>query len=224
MSAQSKFIVAIDAGHTQKYSGAISTSGKSEYSYNIKMSKILLDTLNQSDNIGAFIINPDGGSIKLNERTEVAMSEHADIFISIHHDSVQPQYLKTDTIKGKKIRYTTKYKGYSIFVSKKNDKFEKSFTLAQKIANEIKNSNFIPSLHHAEKIKGENRTLLNKKLGIYQFDDLIVLKSADIPSVLIECGIIVNPNEEEQIQNSNYHQKLSDAIYKAIEAYRKKIL
>jgi hypothetical protein len=55
--------------------------------------------------------------------------------------------------------------------------------------------------HHAEPIKGENRELVNPELGIYRFDDLIVLKSAAMPAALLECGVIVNRSEESRAAN-----------------------
>ncbi len=213
------FIVAIDPGHTKKYSGALSASGQSEHSYNLKMANILLKDLNSTKNINAFIINSDGGSIKLKERTAIAMKKNADIFISIHHDSVQPQYLKSHVVEGKKLRYTTKYKGYSIFVSKKNTKYIKSFSLAKEVGKALLSDGFVPTLHHAEKIKGENRELLDRELGVYRFDNLVVLKTADIPTILLECGVIVNPEEEKLISESKYHQNMAKSLNKAVQNF-----
>ncbi len=217
--ADNTLIVAIDPGHTEKYYGATSASGEKEYTYNIKMSNILLNTLNNTKNIKAFIINPAGKSIKLKARTAMAEQRNADIFISIHHDSVQKKYLTTSIVNGKKNHFSKKFKGYSLFVSKKNNYYTKSFLLAENIGRGIKEKRFTPTLHHAEKIKRENRILLDTTLGIYRFDDLIVLKSADIPSVLIECGIIVNPQEESSIKNTNYHQRLSNGILAGLKTY-----
>ena len=50
-----------------------------------------------------------------------------------------------------------------------------------------------PSLYHAEPIAGENRPLLDRRLGVHRFDGLAVLKTATMPAVLVEAGVIVNP-------------------------------
>ena len=217
------FTVAIDPGHSLKSFGAVSSSGITEYAYNIAMAKVLQKELNTLKEINAFIINPDGGKIKLKQRTAIAAQNNADIFISLHHDSVQLKYLKSKIVHGQKLYSTYKFKGYSLFVSKKNKSFSKSLILATEIGKAIKDKGFVPTLHHAEKIKGENRTLLNKDIGLYQFDDLIVLKSINIPSVLIECGVIVNPDEEKAIQDKSYHQNIAIAIKKGLIQYMKLI-
>lgn len=218
-----EFTVAIDPGHSLKSFGAVSSSGITEYAYNIAISKILLRVLNNTKDINAFIINPGGVTIKLSDRTNIANKNHADVFISLHHDSVQIKYLKSKIVHGQKLYSTHKFKGYSIFVSKKNKFFSKSFLLATQIGRKIKAKGFFPTMHHAEKIKGENRPLLNKNIGLYQFDDLIVLKRAHMPAVLIECGVIVNPDEEKAIQDISYHRKIAMAIKEGLITYMKTI-
>ena len=53
-----------------------------------------------------------------------------------------------------------------------------------------------PSLHHAEPIEGENREVIDRLNGVYRFDDLVVLRSAAMPAVLLEAGIIKHREEE----------------------------
>ena len=53
-----------------------------------------------------------------------------------------------------------------------------------------------PSLYHAEPIAGENRLALDRRLGVHRFDGLAVLKTATMPAVLVEAGVIVNPDDE----------------------------
>ena len=55
--------------------------------------------------------------------------------------------------------------------------------------------------------------------GIYKYNKLVVLKDTDMPAVLFECGIIKNRNEEVQLSNSKYQQKLVDTLFHAIENY-----
>ena len=67
---------------------------------------------------------------------------------------------------------------------------------------------FLPTLHHAEKIPGEGRKLMDKDLGLYEFDDLIVLKTAAMPAVLLECGVIVNRSEEASLQTPEIQHRI----------------
>ena len=78
---------------------------------------------------------------------------------------------------------------------------------------------FSPSLHHAEKIEGENRKLVDKDRGVYEYDDLIILKNAKMAAVLLECGIIVNRDEEEQLWNPATQRKIVSAILQSLDVY-----
>ncbi|MCK5871880.1 MAG: N-acetylmuramoyl-L-alanine amidase [Methylococcales bacterium] len=78
---------------------------------------------------------------------------------------------------------------------------------------------FLYSKHHSEKIKGENRKIINPIAGVYAFNDLIILKQSVLPTVLIECGIIVNRKDELKLSDEDYQDKLVNAIYQGIENY-----
>ena len=107
-------------------------------------------------------------------------------------------------------------KGYSLFVSEKNGDAIGSVRLAHLLGNQLRNACFIPTLHHAEKIPGESRELLDEQLGIYRFDDLVVLKSTRMPAVLFEAGLIVNRHEERLLQSSSYQKRIAVALTNAV--------
>jgi len=69
-----------------------------------------------------------------------------------------------------------------------------------------------PTLHHNEDIDGERRLLLDKKLGIYQFDDLKVLKNAHSPAFLFEAGVIVNPKDESLVRSISFKDSVVFAL------------
>ncbi len=219
---KSEFVIAIDIGHLAKYQGATSSRGIGEYQFNQNIALLLLKALHQAKFSKAFIVEEKEKIQKLQDRTQIAQKYKADIFLSIHHDSVQPKYISYWQFKGRRHHYSDKFQGYSLFVSQKNREYKKSVLLAKNIAIELQKNNFIPTLHHAEKIKGETRTLLDR--GIYEFSDLIVLKTASMPSVLIECGIIVNRTEEKLLSTPEYQQKIVDSIVLGIERYFAKTL
>ena len=182
------------------------------------MAEILLKKLRVSGYIDSFIIGlPKKSNLKT--RTEIANNNKANIFISIHHDSVQQRYIKYWKFKGKKNHFSNNFNGYSIFISNKNIKYKKSLSLATNIGQNLRKSNFKRTLHHSEKIKGENRKLLDREKGIYEFNNLIVLKSAKMPAILLECGVIVNQKEELLLSNQQYKGAFMEAVVTGINEY-----
>jgi len=129
-------------------------------------------------------------------------------------------YLKKWRYQGKKHRYSDRFNGFSIFVSKKNTAYDDSFSFAQLLGQQLINHDLIFTRHHAEKIKGENRPFLDEKLGIYRFDNLVLLKNAVMPSVLLECGIILNRDEELRVSSDDYRYLVADAVIQAVDHYR----
>ncbi len=222
LSAES-LVVAIDPGHTLKHFGCVSARGVSEYHYNIVLSRVLKKEVDKADGMRAFIVNPDGGAIALKKRTAQAEKRGADIFLSLHHDSAQLRYFNSWIYEGKKIRYSDRFSGYSLFVSSKNLHYEDSLRLATCLGEAFCSHNQHPTLHHAEKIEGENRELLDSELGIYRFDDLIVLKSASMPAVLLENGLIVNRDEEKRLSTVLFRKAWSRMILEGLKCYKKRL-
>lgn len=206
--------VAVDIGHTEESQGATSARGVGEYVFNRNFAQVLVDKLARQRGLEAFVL--DQTNKNLQERVTAANLRDADLLVSIHHDSVQPQYLSTWVHSGAEHKYSDRFSGYSLFVSGKNPQFDKSLRLARDIGSNLSEAGFSRSLHHAEKIPGENRTLLDPKLGIYQYDDLIVLKLPPIPAALLECGVIVNRHDETELSDPAYMRKMVVAVAKGI--------
>src|SRR5438105_2641115 len=117
--AAGKFTVAIDIGHTPAAPGARSARGVWEYEFNKRICAQLHDTLRRAG-IASFIINPSEKEIALGERARVANTRKADLFIAIHHDSVNDRYLQPWDFNGRQELFCDKFRGYSIFHSDKN--------------------------------------------------------------------------------------------------------
>jgi N-acetylmuramoyl-L-alanine amidase len=207
--------VAIDIGHTESAPGAVSARGVGEFAFNQNIANLLFEKLRQDGVAQAFIIDSTGKSLV--QRTESASLRNADLLISIHHDSVQPSYLSTWSYHGAVYRYSDRFHGFSLFISNKNPHPDESLSFARDIGSHLLSAGFTPSLHHAERIKGENRELVDRKRGIYLFDDLIILKTAAMPAALLECGIIVNRQEETRLTNKTEQDRLVNALAAGIE-------
>lgn len=213
------FKIALDVGHYRARPGAISATGVTEFTYNLALARALLAALHRDGFGAAFLIGEGGGPISLGERTRIAAQAGAELLISLHHDSVQPRYLSTWSVAGRPQHYSDLFHGYSIFVSDKNRKKSESERFATLLGQALLDKGLTPSLHHAENIPGENRPLLDPRLGIYRFDDLVVLKTAPAPAVLLESGIIVNRSEEQQIRSGTYEPRVVAALLDAVRQY-----
>ena len=198
--------------------GVISARGINEFHFNQNVAQLLRAQIEKSGRAQAFIINEDGADIELVERTEIARAQDADLFVSVHHDSVQPHYLSKWMVDGEARFYSDHLRGYSLFYARNGVTPQASLALAQQIGTQLRAAGFEPTLHHSEKIQGENRQLVDAELGIYNFDQLVMLKTAEIPAVLLECGIIVNREEEQLLSDPVYQNKLVTAVATAIGA------
>jgi len=208
--------VALDVGHSKEAYGTPSASGGKEFEFNARFVKELLTKLEPSKRIQAKAINLEGRNLSLSERPRLAKAYGADVFVSIHHDSVNEKYLETKIIDGKKLIWTDKFHGFSIFVSKRNKLYTESKRIAGIVGRELLSSGFTPSLHHAEQIPGENRDLLDSELGIYDAP-FAVIRLADMPAILVELGVITNPSDEKIISSDEGRARLVDSIAQALD-------
>ena len=208
--------IAIDVGHSRLSPGAISARGKPEFEFNADLAKSLQSVLD-SHNIMSFFIGEDGDMVDINQRTAKANANNASLLLSIHHDSAQPQYLNKWTWRHKTLSYGDNFSGFSLFISRKNPQLEKSLDCARMIGKALKRNGFTSSNHHAQPINGENRQWADKSAGVYYYDDLIVLKTAKMPAVLLEAGVIINRNEEQDLQTDSTRNLIASAITEGIE-------
>lgn len=208
--------IAIDIGHSPAQPGVISARGVTEYSFNLNLAHRLLSRLLKQGFSQTFIITSTNPEMPLHARASFANARRADLLIAIHHDSVQPHYLSVWEFEGEQQRYSDRFQGYSLFISEHNGDYTGSLTFAHLLGDELNSLELKPTLHHAESIAGENRLLLEAEKGIYRFDELLILKNSKMPAVLMECGVLVNRQEEKLLASSSYQQTLIAAIERAV--------
>ncbi|MEO0445225.1 MAG: N-acetylmuramoyl-L-alanine amidase [Verrucomicrobiota bacterium] len=211
--------VAFDVGHSLSKMGARSARGRSEFLFNQDTARTVAQAL-----IGAgakvTIINEDGTITGLSVRPQTAVKKKADVFISLHHDSVNEKYIQTWTFEGTELPYSDDFRGYSVFCSEKNFLAEKSRKVALEVGKQMKAAGFPTALHHNEPIPGENRKFWDEETAVYEFTDLIVAKAGRIPSILLECGVIIHREEELEVQKEAYQLRIAHALAKALSALR----
>lgn len=204
--------VILDVGHSPNLPGAVSPSGNKEYDYNNNLTKKIYEKLTANGITVSYSLSDHNLEAKLAERAGNTAGK--DLFVSIHHDSMPQEWIDQGL--------NNTLSGFSVFISNKSKFPVDSYNCAQHIGYEMVQSHEKPSLYHAIDYQGESKPLLNKAYGVHQFDNLIVLKAAQSPSLLIEAGVIVNPSEEIRLMNTDVIENLASAISNGILTCLKK--
>ena len=197
--------IVVDTGHTEIAGGSRAANGVPEFRINRSMAEQVIEALvvRGHEVIDPHALGEDGSLLSRVKRTS-----RADLFISIHHDSIQPHYLKAGRQR--------EFAGFAVFVSAKNVHRDPSLRCSIALGDALIAAGGRPSKYHAEPIKGENRPLLDPARGIHRFDDLVVLKGAQSPAVLLEVGVIVNPDELERLTDPRWVATTAAAIGEAV--------
>jgi N-acetylmuramoyl-L-alanine amidase len=156
------------------------------------------------------LVGYDGFMSRLADRTAAAAG--ADFLLSVHHDSVQPRFLESWEYDSVERPFSDLHSGFSLFVSRKNRAIKASLACASAIGEALRGSEFSPSLYHAEPIPGENKPFADKTNGVHYYDNLIVLKTARTPAVLLEAGVILNRDEELKMRSEEVHERIANAV------------
>ncbi|HEY7656733.1 MAG TPA: N-acetylmuramoyl-L-alanine amidase [Burkholderiales bacterium] len=207
--------IAVDVGHFLEKPGVISARGVTEFEYNLQLALEVADSLRRAGH-RTLLIGDDGLAENLGSRAPRAAG--MDLFISIHHDSVQPRFLVSWEIEGETLLYSDHYSGFSLFVSRLNAHTEASVKCASAIGMELRGAGFAPSRYHADPIVGENRPFADEANGVHYFDNLAVLKTAHIPALLFEAGVIVNREEELRMRDPAVRKRIVDSLVAGIGA------
>jgi len=201
--------IAIDVGHYFVKPGVISARGVTEFEYNLQLSREIAEALQRTGH-RVILIGADGLAENLDNREPRAAD--MDLFISIHHDSVQPRFLSVWEVDGEQLLFSDRFAGFSLFVSRLNAHTEKSLKCASAIGAALRAAGFTPSRYHADPIVGENRPFADEANGVHYFDNLAVLKTASIPALLFEAGVIVNRDEELRMRDPAVRERIVESI------------
>jgi N-acetylmuramoyl-L-alanine amidase len=217
----SKFRIVLDVGHTAESEGAISARHVAEFIFNLRLGKRIEETLKAEGFAGTRLLVTEGKARRsLVRRVDTANGWPADLFLSIHHDSVPDKFLEDWEFEGKKRHFSDRFSGYSVFVSRRNPDFKTSLSFAEAVAKEMKANGLEYAKQYSEPIMGRYRhPLLNKETGVYSYDELIVLRTTRMPAVLLEAGSIINRDEELKMDSAERRDITSYAVAAAVKAF-----
>jgi N-acetylmuramoyl-L-alanine amidase len=216
-----KFRIVLDVGHTAESEGAISARNISEFVFNLRLAKRIEQKLKAEGFAETRLLLTEGKARRsLVKRVDAANNLRADLLLSIHHDSVPNKFLEDWEFEGKKSRFSDRFSGYSVFVSRSNPDYKTSFAFAELIGKEMKAQGFDYAKQYSQAIMGRyQRELLNKETGVYRYDELIVLRKTRMAAVLLEAGSIINRDEELKMSSPERRDIISSGVAAALKEF-----
>lgn len=216
-----KLRIAVDVGHTRQSDGAMSARDVPEYNFNLNLAQRVVEKLKAEGFAETRLLITEGKARpSLIRRVASANGMKADLFLSIHHDSVPDKFKEKWEFEGKKIEYSDRFSGYSLFVSKDNPYYETSLQFAKLIGQQLKAKGLKYADQYASPIMGKYRhDLVDKDVGIYRYDHLVVLMTTHMPAVLLEAGSIINRDEEVQMASPERQNMIINSVTAALKKF-----
>ncbi len=221
---QDQWIVFIDAGHGGKDPGAIGHSGLYEKDVTLAAAKELARQLNATGRIKAVLSREGDVFHKLRKRIALARNQKADIFISLHADAAHNK--KARGVSVFTLSETASDKEAALLASRENkadliggpDLGTTDPLVTTALLSMFQRESMNQSSVLAKYITDEFSGLPTPKRG-HRFAGFAVLKSPDIPSVLIEMGFLTNKTDEKNLKSSRYRKDLMTRITSAVTRY-----
>jgi len=221
-----KFVVAIDAGHGGNDPGAVGRGGTHEKDVTLALARQLAEQVNDTPGMRAVLIRDGDYFLGLRERIQKARMHHADLFISIHADSYLDRAASGSSV------YVLSQRGASSeaarwLAARENaadliggvSLDDKDQVLASVLLDLSQTATIGASLDLGGRVLGQLRQLGPLHKQDVQQAGFLVLKSPDIPSILVETAFISNPREEKRLKDPSYRKQLAGAILAGVTQY-----
>lgn len=225
---RSKFIVVIDPGHGGKDPGAIGGNGTQEKDVVLEVARKLKARINKEKGMSAVLTRDSDTFIPLRQRMEFAHQQKADLFISVHADANPNAKVNGSSV------YILSETGASSEAARLLAESENAYDikfgelslndannhLASVLLDLSQSAMMERSLNLAKGVLAELTKVNNPLRRQVESARFMVLRSPDIPSMLVETAFISNPAEERRLRTAEYQQKLATAMFKGVKRYQ----
>ncbi|NNL50693.1 MAG: AMIN domain-containing protein [Woeseiaceae bacterium] len=217
-------VIAIDPGHGGHDPGAVGKRRTREKDVALSVSRELARRIDAEPGMRAVLVRNSDVYVDHRERTGFARRNKADLFVSIHADAVSDRRANGASV------YALSLKGASDEAAKQLAEREnasvggvsledKDDVLASVLIDLSQNASLSASLEVGGKVIREMGKVAKMHRKTVQQAGLLVLKSPDMPSILVETAFISNPNEEKKLRDKGYQARLANAILAGIRNY-----
>jgi len=222
------FIVAIDAGHGGNDSGAQGSGGTYEKDVVLSIAKKLEALVNAQTGMKAVMIRQGDYYVGLRKRMDIARAAKADVFISVHADSIKDTGVRGASVYALSTSGASSESAYWLAHSENSVEFVEGEQLSDEengLTNVLldlsQSATQEASVLLANKVLHNFETVSELHFEAVQKAGFAVLKSPDIPSILVETAFISNHAEELKLVNSGHQLKIATAILRGVHSYMK---
>lgn len=228
-SPSHKLIIVIDPGHGGHDPGAIGKWKVEEKRVVLQIAKDLSVLINQNPHMQAILTRHDDSFMSLWDRLLVARKNKADLFIAIHADSYFNKRAEGASIYALSSHGATSVAARWLAIHENHSELnnvtlgdldDQSYVLRSVLIDLAQTATIRDSLYLAKTLLKQLETVTHLHYRRIEQAPFMVLKSPDIPSILVETGFISNPHEELRLQDPAYQHKLAKALYDGICLYQ----
>ena len=224
-------VVTIDAGHGGNDPGAVSSNNVLEKDITLLIAKELERTLRDTEGYQAVLIRDDDSTVSLNDRYQNARRYGADAFVSIHADG-----FRLSSVKGASVFIWSEESSSSVarnLSDKERSRIQaqiknlKNYDFNEDAARDLYPDTYKKKIDQSkilgtkilDQLKRDPFTKIHKQN--VEYADFRVLKSVDIPSVLVESGFITNPEDAKRLKTKAGRRMIARSIFLGIHNYFK---
>jgi len=220
-----KRVVVIDPGHGGPDPGTVGATGRYEKHITLAAAREIKARLNRTGRFRAVVTRDRDVFVKLKQRVKIARDSGADLFISLHADS-----LRNKSVRGPSV-YTLSEKASDREAAQLAERENKSDVIdGVDLSGESPEvTNILIDLAQRETMNNSVQfaTLLVRELKIrtkvlrntHRFAGFRVLKAPDVPSILLEMGFLSNRTDERQLSSKGYRKRIAEAVTRAAVRY-----
>ena len=219
-------IIAIDAGHGGEDPGARGRRGTHEKNITLSIARKLKSQIDETPGMRAVMTRDGDYFLPLDVRVNKARQARADLFVSIHADAFVKPHARGSSVFALSERGATS--STARWLAKKENEAdliggvniaEKDPYLARTLLDLSQTATISDSIKLAKHVLGELGGINTLHKAKVEQAGFAVLKSPDIPSILVETAFISNPEEENRLNDAKYQEKMALAILSGIKSY-----
>ncbi len=226
LNGERKVVIAVDAGHGGEDPGAHGPGGTLEKNVTLAVARQLADQINQQPGMRAVLTRSADFFIPLAQRYQIARNNSADLFISIHADA----FINGDA-KGSSV-WVLSPRGKTSMAARWLADGQNRADLIGGVTLDDKNDGLAAvlldlqqgySMQASETVAGNVLKALGNlgptHRGYVERANFVVLRSPDVPSILVETAFISNPDEERKLRDPSHQSRLATAVMNGVRGY-----